>query len=509
MVSFDGRIPAPTVVSIESTRFCNLRCPMCEFVDLGTVATGPHMPLADFTKIVHGLPAGVERVQLTVTGEPLLTRDLDKMIDVVAARGLRLDVLTNGMLLAGKVVEQLLPVLGRLQISFDGATKATFEKIRVRSDFERVCRNVRAFVLRMRELPVAQHPQVGLECTLMRDNIEELPDLVDLAVELGVHRLACHHVHPFVERLREQSLAHHVELAERCIAEALARAAAQGLPVTIEALGDVIADTAGQDGDARVLRRTDHAELTNTRLGARTVCNERLVPVPASRGIAPPLVPTPPPARPSPESVTPPVIGYCGYLWERAEIAVDGDVRACCVAGAPHMGNVLRDPFAKIWNGPVYRTMRTSVAVQKPVSFCQGCQYLRVVSDARQVREHLQERALPVQQEHFEPVAWGSPTLAQAMVEDHESAPELQWAAVQGAECYDVQFSANDFSKVEFSTAWHGLSVPSSAAPKFVVPQWVWDKAPLDVTFYWRAIGWIDGNCAELAVGAIRRVRSS
>jgi MoaA/NifB/PqqE/SkfB family radical SAM enzyme len=497
MHPFDGTIPAPTVVSVESTRYCNLRCPMCEFVDLGTVATGPHMPLDEFTRIVTGLPAEVERVQLTVTGEPLLTRDLDKMIEVVAAHGLRLDVLTNGMLLTGKVVDQLLPVLGRLQVSFDGATKATFEAIRVRSDFARVCRNVRAFVARVRELPAAERPQVGLECTIMRSNIEELPALVELAADLGVHRLACHHVHPFVERLRAESLANHVELAERCIDAALARAKALGLPMSVEALGTVIADTAKDDGEQRVVRRDTTAAADPNRLPARSVGFEHCPPVPASRRAAS--------APASTDAELPATIGYCQYLWERAEIAIDGDVRACCVAGAPYLGNVRRDPFARIWNGPVYRAMRAGIVAQQPVAFCKGCQYLRVETDPQRIRAHLGGRALPTTIPDLQPVAWGSPTLAHAAVVAHHGAPTLHWPAADGAEGYDVQFSADQFAKIEFSTAWHGLGVPAGPNPAFVVPDWVWAKAPPGVPFHWRAIGWIGGNCVELAVGALLR----
>ncbi|MFM1872375.1 MAG: hypothetical protein RL398_1797 [Planctomycetota bacterium] len=497
MASFDGTIHAPTVVSIESTRFCNLRCPMCEFVDLGTVETGPHMPLEEFTRIVDGLPSEVERVQLTVTGEPLLTRDLDKMIALVAARGLRLDVLTNGMLLQGKVVDQLLPVLGRLQVSFDGATKATFEAIRVRSDFDRVCRNLRAFMAKVRELPAGDRPQVGLECTIMRKNIEELPQLVDLAADLGVHRLACHHVHPFVERLREESLSRHVALAERCIEEALVRAAARQLPMTVEALGTVIADTAQGQGDTRVVRRDDVADFAPTRLQARSWGTERTQPVPPSRrSVPPPVVAAP--AQPT-------EIGYCVYLWERAEIAIDGDVRACCVAGAPYMGNVRRDSFARIWNGPVYKAMRAGVAKQEPVSFCKGCQYLRVLRDPNEIAERLAGGTMPQQVPDLQPVAWGSPTLANAVREDHVGPPTLRWAAAPDAESYDVQFSRDRFAKIEFSTAWHGLSVAPSAEPALAVPDWAWAQVPAGAEFHWRAIGWIGGNCVELAVGALRR----
>lgn len=498
MPSFDGTLRAPSVVSIESTRFCNLRCPMCEFVDLGTVATGPHMPLEEFTRIVTGLPAEVERVQLTVTGEPLLTRDLDRMIEVVDNLGLRLDVLTNGMLLHGKIVESLLPVLGRLQISFDGATKGTFEAIRVRSDFARVCRNVRAVVQRAAQLPTALRPQIGLECTLMRKNIEELPDLVDLAADMGVHRLACHHVHPFVERLRAESLAHHAELAARCIDQALERAAAKRLPMTVEGLGEVIAETAQGQGETRVVRRDDVQEFSSSRLNARATGTERMHPVPASRRGSPPPLPVA-------ESL-PSAIGHCVYLWERAEIAIDGDVRACCVAGAPYLGNVKRDSFARIWNGPMYRAMRAGIVKQEPVSFCKGCQYLRVVTQPQRIAESLAGLSMPETVPTLQPVAWGSPTLAHATCEAHVTPPTLRWQAHAAAESYDVQFSTDQFAKIEFSTAWHNLSVAPSAQPHFTLPAWVWEQAKAQQQFHWRAIGWIGGNCVELAVGALRKV---
>ncbi len=75
-----------------------------------------------------------------------------------------------------------------LHVSIDGATARTYEDIRARSDFERVCRNV-AGLVEAKRLLGAPNPVLAIVCVAMRDNVAELPALVHLAHELGVDKL--------------------------------------------------------------------------------------------------------------------------------------------------------------------------------------------------------------------------------------------------------------------------------------------------------------------------------
>jgi MoaA/NifB/PqqE/SkfB family radical SAM enzyme len=118
------------------------------------------------------LPA-LERLLLHGVGEPLLNRDLPRMIAYGAGRGAHVVFNTNGVLLDERRGDAVTAAgLGELRVSFDAATPGTYRRIRGADAFARIVRNVGA--------PDA------IWATAVRENLEELPALVRLAGELGV-----------------------------------------------------------------------------------------------------------------------------------------------------------------------------------------------------------------------------------------------------------------------------------------------------------------------------------
>src|SRR5690349_12859957 len=193
---FDGRVPPPKWANIETTKFCNLRCRMCIQFNDGTTVAGPHMPFNEFERIARSVFPYVERWQPSVSGEPTMSRGFEEMLAIAAEFGVKGDVFTNGTLLSDAMIERLGPNIGCLTISFDGASKATFESIREGARFEDVVGNVQRLVRWCRDhLPEELQPSFALNCTLMEKNVRELPDLVRLAKErLGVDYVSCYHV---------------------------------------------------------------------------------------------------------------------------------------------------------------------------------------------------------------------------------------------------------------------------------------------------------------------------
>ena len=127
---FDGRVPFPQFASIETTMKCNLQCPMCLPYLEGSTVLGSHMDPDDFEQIGSALFPYVDRFQLTVSGEPLMSKGLGRMLDLAAEYGVRAEYYTNGTLLNDRMIALILPTLGEICVSFDGATKETFEYLR-------------------------------------------------------------------------------------------------------------------------------------------------------------------------------------------------------------------------------------------------------------------------------------------------------------------------------------------------------------------------------------------
>jgi MoaA/NifB/PqqE/SkfB family radical SAM enzyme len=71
-----------------------------------------------------------------------------------------------------------------LYISFDSASKETFEELRTGATFEKIIENVRLFVKTKRETK-SKRPVFLFKSTISTFNIDEIPQLIKIAEELG------------------------------------------------------------------------------------------------------------------------------------------------------------------------------------------------------------------------------------------------------------------------------------------------------------------------------------
>src|SRR5688572_17744463 len=127
---FDGRVPYPEFASIETTMKCNLQCPMCLPYLAGSTVNGRHIDPDDFEQIARAVFPYVDSFQLTISGEPLMSKGLGRMVELAEEYGVRTEYYTNGTLLNDRMISMILPTLGQICISFDGASKETFEFLR-------------------------------------------------------------------------------------------------------------------------------------------------------------------------------------------------------------------------------------------------------------------------------------------------------------------------------------------------------------------------------------------
>lgn len=166
----------PIHVDIETCNACNLRCIMCphgnkmmgkpEFIKLDTVK-----------KIIdEGCDRGLKSLKLNIRGEPLLHPDLEEMVRYAKRKGI-LEVMfnTNATLLYPEKARQLIEAgIDYIIISIDGATKETYEKIRVGANFERVCSNIN-FLCDYRSKNRLKKPLIRLQFVKMKENAHEVP----------------------------------------------------------------------------------------------------------------------------------------------------------------------------------------------------------------------------------------------------------------------------------------------------------------------------------------------
>ena len=183
---FEIELPYPLHVDLELTFACNLRCPMCiislpkdELREWGNQRA--KMTLETARRLIdEGVREGQASLGLNGTNEPLLTPYLVEIIEYAKSQGI-LDIMfnTNGFLLTEELSHRLIDSgLTRIMFSLDAITRETYDQIRVRSDFERVMKNIETF-LRVKRQKGAILPLVRVSFVKMSINEHELEAFVD------------------------------------------------------------------------------------------------------------------------------------------------------------------------------------------------------------------------------------------------------------------------------------------------------------------------------------------
>ncbi len=116
----------------------------------------------------------------------MLQPRLVEWVTEAASAGCETGILTNGLLLTREKADELIKAgLDWICVSMDGADKDEYEKIRVGSDFERVCNNLENIA----KLRRGKKPKTMINFVLMRINLHQVHQIVGLAYKLGVDQV--------------------------------------------------------------------------------------------------------------------------------------------------------------------------------------------------------------------------------------------------------------------------------------------------------------------------------
>lgn len=171
----------PKLIEIEPTLTCNLRCTMCH-VSYEATESRPMFP-AELTDRLAGL-AGVD-ILLGSNYEPTMNKGFPQIVRSLTRHGLRIELITNGTLLDGESVDALAEANIRLLVvSFDGAQKETYERVRRRANYEKALDRI--FAAKER---IAPETLFAVNSTVMRTNLEEIGPSVVLWDQAGFDQI--------------------------------------------------------------------------------------------------------------------------------------------------------------------------------------------------------------------------------------------------------------------------------------------------------------------------------
>lgn len=123
---------------IETSSFCNLRCPMCLKIQKGYEFENRNMTMEQFKLIIDQVGKKAITLRFWNFGEPFINPETLDMVDYASRFRVVTVISTNGLLITPFLADRIVnSKLDLLIISFDGGTKKSYEYNRKNGNFEK------------------------------------------------------------------------------------------------------------------------------------------------------------------------------------------------------------------------------------------------------------------------------------------------------------------------------------------------------------------------------------
>jgi len=334
----------PLHVRLEIASSCNLACIMCPFGMPGGYgpADGIRFMTLDVFKAVEPMLSRALTINAFGLGEPFLSPHFMPILR--RSRALNADAVvfcsTNGVTYPERTITAIVAerLVNVLQISVDGATKETYEHVRVGGRFDLLMKNLRFLQhekLRLR----ARVPSTKVQMVVMQPNMHEVVAVTRSMIDHGIDVLRLDTVkdHPELEITRYDD----VQRLNAQLQEAIHLCTAHHIAIEGTLLTEIdpmLDESAAREGIVRdkPVRRVIP-----------------LVPDEASRthGAGMPA---------------------CTAPWESFTLGANGEVRLCCHYQKV-MGSTLTASFEDVWNGQTYLDVRESLCTGHYEDLCARC----------------------------------------------------------------------------------------------------------------------------------------
>jgi len=174
----------PRLVAFEVTRSCNLDCIHCR----AAASKGPYkneLSTQEIIKILTQIREIAQPIIIITGGEPLLRSDIFEIAKKCIEFKLKPVLATNATLIDEKLAKKIKESgIARVSISLDGASAFSHDNFRkMPGAFEGALRGIKN--LKKQEIPFQ------INTTITANNIKELPQIHQLAIDLGA---VAHHI---------------------------------------------------------------------------------------------------------------------------------------------------------------------------------------------------------------------------------------------------------------------------------------------------------------------------
>jgi MoaA/NifB/PqqE/SkfB family radical SAM enzyme len=345
----------PVHVNLNHTMICNLRCVMCE--QGLTHVPQRVMELDVYRRVRDELFDRISELSLTVMGDPFCVPKpfLREILDDVERFDLRLEITTNGLLFGDEEeLERLARLVNRMVLSIDGATPATYERIRKPGKWDRLVDNVERFQRARRRLPPWRRPLIYFNYVVMKSNLEELPDFVDLAAGWDGHEVSAAMLITVDPAIAHEACEERDPRVLEVLSEARRRALEHGLRFRVGGAHPELMKSLQRNSVG--LRVAALQAWAGVRPVFALGLNNLVERVGRRLRVAP---------------------RECPFLWAKTHVQIDGTIGTCCHPQYYVTGDLMQQPFDAIWNNRRYRGLRSSLNSEYPAGACKDCHLLR------------------------------------------------------------------------------------------------------------------------------------
>jgi len=177
--------PYPRNIEIEVSTYCNKKCITCEHTYWPEPSR--NLSLAEFKSLTNQFP--LKWVNLTGEGDAFLNKDYLAMIGHLKRRGTSVYLVDSFDLIDEAVARELVKAgVDGIYLSMDGASKETYESIKVGCDYDRLLTNLRTLLNIKKELrsPI---PELCIRFVINNQNMHEMADFIKVISSLGPKEL--------------------------------------------------------------------------------------------------------------------------------------------------------------------------------------------------------------------------------------------------------------------------------------------------------------------------------
>lgn len=323
---------------------CNYRCIMCECFSPYSQVRNERitkdrskrvMPFDIIEKVLSdNMAHDIVEIIPSTMGEPLLYKDFEKIASLCKSKNIKLNLTTNGSFPGKGVLEWseiLLPICSDIKISINGASKQTSENIMIGSNFNKTINNLETLINIRNQSDAYKSCTITLQVTFMKSNMEELPNLLELAINKGVDRLKGHQLWAHFKEIEHEKIGHNIDLVRRWNA---------------------------------ILEKIEDIRLHYKNTFGKVIRIENFFPISEA---------------PTNDKTNVPIDWECPFLGNEIWIDTEGEFHPCCAPSEKrkqlgHFGNIKDNSLSDIMGGRDYQNLYSNY---KDFDLCKSCNMRR------------------------------------------------------------------------------------------------------------------------------------